>query len=98
MSKKNEHPDTDAHRAACFSCMMAHDKSLPDTEVSGVALSASDWQEIYYALEDKLRRPVVHGNDSESPSGGNICATSLPKSGRTAKQPLKAKTVTLRSP
>lgn len=26
---EHEHPDTDAHRAACTSCMMAHDKALP---------------------------------------------------------------------
>lgn len=27
---KVEHPNTDLHRAACSSCMFAHDKNLPD--------------------------------------------------------------------
>lgn len=65
------HPQTDEHLAACASCMMAHDKALPDAVLSKTCtpadtrptLTAEEWADVAIALQTKMDSPSAAGDD-----------------------------------
>ena len=59
------HPQTDEHLAGCLSCMMAHDKALPDEEMPA-ALPLYRRLVVYRRLADGLSDMVEDGRLDEA--------------------------------